>query len=631
MARKTKAERLRRYQHQVELAQAWRKESGYDDLWSRLISLYQGKHFTGLSNEDRIAINISFATINVIFPAISVNHPKITVQANEQSNEDRSLFAQAILNFWWHHHDFHKPFRRASKDFLILGHGWMKIGWKTVEGQREMSEAEVDDAYMSALSERDAFATENPDMAYTAPTNEEIAASLVESMTVDVVIEDRPYMERVSPFDMFVDPDATCLEDATWIAQRLVRSLEDVREDKRYKQSVRLNLSGVSMAPIDMNRQDKKKFQDETMKVIIWEHYDLRTGMLCIFAEGSDDYLVSPMKIPYAVGHPYAMVRNYDVPDQFYPIGDLEMLEPMQLELNATRTALMNNRKSYARKYLYRKSGFGEDGVRALRSDTDNTAVPVEDEGRPFTDLIAPMPYIPLANDLYNQSDIISADLREVSGVSEYQRGVSPSVRRTATEAAMIQDATNARSADKLQTIELFISDIARKQLQIAQQFLTGDQMARVTGSQGKTVWLPYTRDDIIGEYDFTVEAGSTQPTNDQQRRQDALAMTSALAPFMDMGVVDPITLAKHIIQEGFGVRGFDKFISADAMKQLEMMKQMKEQELLAAQAQAQQAQMPQGGMGQPTPQAPEAQGPMGVGAPQMDPMSLLMAQQQAQ
>lgn len=627
MARgKTNNERLTRYKNQVEMAQQWRQQEGYDDLWGRLIQLYRGKHFSSMSDEDRIAINISFATINVIFPAISVARPKILVKANEQSNDDRSLFAQAILNYWWGHYDFHAPFRRASKDYLILGHGWMKVGWKTVEGTRLMTEAELDSAYMDEVAKRDEYLAENPDMEGEVPTDDDIAASLVESMNVSMIVEDRPYMERVSPFDMFVDPNATCLDDARWIAQRLVRPLEDVRADKRYRQSARLNVTGTSISPITMDRTQRNRFQDDVQFVTIWEFYDLVTGQMCVFSDNGD-YLVNPMDFPYAVGHPFSMIRNYDVPEHFYPIGDLEMLEPMQLELNATRTALMNNRKQLARKYLYRKSAFGPDGLAALRSDIDNIGVPVEDESRPFGDMVAPMPHIPLSADLYNQSEIISGDIREVSGVSEYQRGVSPQVRRTATEAAMIQDATNARSTDKLRTIESFIRDIARKQLMIAQQFLTGEQMARVTGAQGKTMWLPYTRDDIIGEYDFEVEAGSTQPLNEQQQRQDALMLANTLAPFVQMNIVDPIVLAKHIIQEGFGIRGFDKFIRADALQQLQMQAMAQQQQLMAGAAEAQG--MPPG-MPPGAGQDPNAQGAMGVGAPQMDPMSLLLAQQQA-
>ena len=43
------------------------------------------------------------------------------------------------------------------------------------------------------------------------------------------------------------------------------------------------------------------------------------------------------------------MLRNYDVPDYFYPMGDLESIESLQLELDKTRSQMMNARKRYAR------------------------------------------------------------------------------------------------------------------------------------------------------------------------------------------------------------------------------------------------------------------------------------------
>ena len=55
-----------------------------------------------------------------------------------------------------------------------------------------------------------------------------------------------------------------------------------------------------------------------------------------------------------------------------------------------------------------------------------------------------------------------------------------PETRRTATEASIIADAGNARAADKLAIVELSIGYVARRVLQVMQQFMTGEQMARV-------------------------------------------------------------------------------------------------------------------------------------------------------
>ena len=168
----------------------------------------------------------------------------------------------------------------------------------------------------------------------------------------------------------------------------------------------------------------------------------------------------------------------------------------------------MNDRKRYARKYLYFERSFDGAGREALESEDDGRMVPVVDENRPLQDVVQPMPQVPVSPEIYSYSNIISADINQVSGVSEYAQGGLPETRRTATEASIIADAQNARAADKLAIVEIGISHVARRVVQLLQQFMTGEQVARMTKADGADLWIPYSREDITGEYDFTVEAG---------------------------------------------------------------------------------------------------------------------------
>jgi hypothetical protein len=122
---------------------------------------------------------------------------------------------------------------------------------------------------------------------------------------------------------------------------------------------------------------------------------------------------------------------------------------------------------------------------------------------------------------------------------------------------------SNARSADKLALVEQMISEMARRTVQLAQEFLTTEQIARVVGPDGVPTWVPFDREQIEGEFDFQVEAGSTQPQNESFRRQSAMQMMDAMAPFVEMGVVDPMKLAEHVLRNGFGVKDPGMFIQA--------------------------------------------------------------------
>jgi hypothetical protein len=620
MARKTRAEQLTVINEKLDSSARWRDEMGYDNLWRRMVDLYRGKHWprTTVSREDLIAVNIAFSTVNVIAPAVSVNHPKIVVVPNKPEDEDRAAFVEAVVNHLWRHHDFRTPFRRSVKDFLIFGHGWLKVGWKFLEQERLLGEPERDELFAEATVESDMFAMENPEMAGDLPDREQMLASV--PTTAMTVVEDQPFVERVSPYDIYIDPEATCIEDAQWIAQRIVVSLEEAKKDRRYKPSARKNLQATSLlnpmyAPTD--RQETNQYLAGVVeRTVIYEFYDIANNTLSVLAKDTDEFLVDPMPMPYAYGQPFVMLRNYDVPDHFYPMGDLEAIESLQLELDKTRSQLMNARKRYARKYLYHERSFGPEGREALESEDDGRLVPVVDENKPLSEVVVPMPQIPLSPEIYNLSSIIEQDINTVSGVSEYARGSMPEIRRTATEASIIADAQNARAADKLAIIEISIGHVARRVIQLMQQYMTGEQMAQVSAAGGETLFVPYTRDDIVGEYDFSVEGGSTQPMNETIRKQQAVSLMNAVAPLVGI-VIDPAALAKYVLQTGFGVKNPDKFIMQP--------QQQTPQDAEAAQAEAGAAPMPFG-------QAPIPEGPdMGAFAPTGGVPPELLAQLQGQ
>lgn len=534
MARPTNAELVSKYQSKIRASKKFRQDEGLDETWQRLIRLYRGKHYEYFSNEDRLLVNISFSTVNVIAPSVAVNHPKITVNATKDDSAAQAIIAESVVNYWWRHYKVQPQFRRAVKDFLIVGHAWLKCGYYYVEEERVGTDQEISD--------------------------ESVEGNDVQPTTV--VVEDRPFVERVSPFDVFVDPDSTSMEDIGWIAQRIRRPIKDVKGDKRYNANARSYVQPTSWKKMAVDGAQQEMYDKEEQYVEVWEFYDLRKNTMSVFADACEHFLVSPQKMPYSFGHPFVMLRNYEVPDEFYPIGDLEAIEPLQRELNETRTQMMNHRKRYARKYLYDESRFDNDGRAALESDEDNVLVPVKGDGS-LDNAVYPMPAVITPPEFYNQSSLIRDDISIVSAVSEYQAGQMPEIRRTATEASIIADAGNARAADKLAIIELTIAEVARRMVQLAQQYMTGEQVIRIVGQNGEPLWLKFDSDYIAGEFDFEVEGGSTQPNNESFRRQSAIQLMDAMAPFLQMGVVDPRAVATHILQFGFGVKSPERFLMA--------------------------------------------------------------------
>jgi hypothetical protein len=569
MAKKSAYDSLKHYKQRLEASKRWRKDDGYDATWRRMTDMYKGLQYEDFRTEDRLSINIAFATINIIAPNISVNYPKISVNATNPANAANAVIAEAVVNYWWRYKDIRTEFRRAVKDSLTCGHGWVKVGYRFVE-EEQVNEGE-------ALDPIDGN----------------------EITPITVVVEDSPFAERVSPMDVFVDPDATSMHDIKWIAQRIRRPMADVKSDKRYSKAAREQIQTMAVSRYS-DDPSKKKIYDKTEGYAeIWEYYDISTKTMSVFCDSADQFLIKPTPMPYSFGQPFVMLRNYDVPDHFYPIGDLESIEPLQRELNETRTQMMNHRKKYSRKYLYKESAFDNLGRTALESDEDNVMVPViSDEA--LSSIVAAFPAVINPSDFYDQTQMIIGDIDRVSGVSEIQRGGTSEIRRTATESSLVQDASNARTADKLAMIEQAISECGRRMVALARQFMTGEQVARVIGKDGEPVWIQYDRDYLEGDFDFEVVAGSTQPHNESFRRQMALQMVDAMAPFAGAGIIDMPKLAAYVLQQGFGVKNPDEFI---------------------AQPQAPMG-APEGAGAPPVPAIPEQMPPQG-GAGPMDPAQL--------
>ena len=90
------------------------------------------------------------------------------------------------------------------------------------------------------------------------------------------------------------------MDDARWIAQKIVRPLEDAQKDQRYKPSVRKRLdadAGVNPQYVSQYENERNRVLDED-RVTIWEFYDIAENTMSVFSENSDSFLVDPVPMP---------------------------------------------------------------------------------------------------------------------------------------------------------------------------------------------------------------------------------------------------------------------------------------------------------------------------------------------
>jgi len=569
--------RLERYRSQIKASQKWRKDKHEED-WRDFINLYANEHFKDrigeFDDDHQVSIGIVFSTINTIYPSVSIARPKITVEATHPDLIEPAETVEAVINYWWRHFGFQDEFRQGVKDYLILGHGWLKTTYLFEEQEVARDSDDLQQELMQKLTEKYTAVAMSPADEALFPSDQEIADLL--PTTKKQVLEDHPTVERVSPFDMFVDPDATRLFDARWIAQRIAVPASEVknRKDWSAKQRKEILASKGDIKEED-GFYDDQVDKDESY-VFVYEHYNLVEGTICTFTlDGSDDFLKDPKQIPYEFGHPFIMLRNYEVPERFYPMGEIECMEPLQLELDMTRSAQLRDLLNHVRKYASRKGTMDQENIERLATGRDGEMILLEESAPDdVTKALIQLPTMDIPQQTYQMSEIIGDDLTRVSGVSDYAMGSMPEIRRTATEAGIIQDSANARAADKLAQIEIALAFVARRICQLGQQYLSVEQVAKIVGEDGSVTWVQFDKEAIQGEFDFEIEAGSTQPQNETFRRQSALQLMDAVssplfapqpnAMGMMVPIIDARKLAEHVLRYGFGIKNAQEFLAPE-------------------------------------------------------------------
>jgi hypothetical protein len=566
---------LRKYRKCVESAQKWRADE-YDEEWRSFINLYANKHFIedewdDFSESHKISVGVSFSTINIIYPSVSIARPKVTVTATHPGMIDIAETAEAVVNYWWRHYDYQDEFRQCVKDYLIVGHGWIKTTYLFAEEEKPRSEDEIRGEISEMLAQKYEAVDNNPQDEYLYPSDEEIIDGV--PTVKKVVLEDHPQLERVSPFDMYVDPDASRLFDARWIAQRIAVPVEEAKKRKDWNAKARQELCDSAKQVQESDGAFEDQIDPDQKFVIIYEYYNLTENTVCTFGLKGDSFLSEPAPIKYSFGHPFVMLRNYEVPEKLYPMGELECLKPLQLELDFTRSAQLRDLLGHTRQHIIRKGTLDTENMQRLSAGRDGELVLAEETAPDdLSRAIAAVPVNDIPQHTFQMSEVIQGDMTRTSGVSDYAMGAMPEIRRTATEAGIIQDSANARAADKLAQIELTLAKLARRILQLGQEFLTVESTARIAGEDGSVQWVEFDKEAIQGEFDFEIEAGSTQPQNETFRRQSALQLMDAMsspmfAPQPDpmtgmpVPIVDPRKLAEHVLRYGFGIKNPQDFL----------------------------------------------------------------------
>ena len=537
---------------QAVIRDAIRRMEPVHSHWRMLESLYRTGAQRELTQLDLSRIlpfpspGVFLRTVNMILPhftmiinTVSARDPKfvVTPVGGDLENVERNAqIAQAVLAYFWKRGDATATLRDMTQDMVILGNGFAKVGWSytetTVDRAPEDYDNELTDRIMVAQEEAAAMGM---------PLDEAQVAEIVESISLNqqLVEEDEPYVEYVSPYDIFLPANARRMNTARWVAQRVRLPLSEVKNnpmfDKQAVEDLKADTGYADSETVVLYEQRSESLPAAFSHVTLIEFYDMVEGTLCVFQLDGEKYLFHG-KNPHAHRYPpFVHMRNFsDGGNSVWAFGDLENIAGLQLMINEIMVAELNDLKRVGNKYFINKKVITPELQKALSDNRPDQVIPLELPGNvSINEVLVPVQRMATPADNYMMEDKLQGYMQRILGVTDFQVGNIGAANRTpATAAAAVEGAATTRSMDKMTNVEKASREIAVRMLGLCQQFLDNAKAIRIAGPNAPT-WLQITEDDIDGEFFIDVEGGSTQAINPATRYRQGQEMITQIVPML--------------------------------------------------------------------------------------------------
>lgn len=497
---------------------------------------------------DQTTVNMVLPHANIMLASIVANDPRYLVEpvGGGEEAELAARVTEHALHHFWRRARATRDIADATWDMTILGNGFSKVGWAFEEGEVEKPAAEFE-AEVARQIEADRRLAVLGDREPTAP---EVLAERVSSV-LPTAFRDEPYVEYVSPYDVFVPPNARRMWESRWVAHRLSLPIDEVEGNDSFKiPKGGLNTdgtAGVGREQAEWRRKaaeerDAGESGDALDTVTLFEFYDLRSHTMLVFQLDAEEPLFSG-PIPWAHKYPpFVHFANYRPNGtEFWAFGDLESIAHIQGMLNEFVTEQVGNVRRSGNKYMVDSRAITPELIAALESDEPDVVAAVDLPGSmTLSDVVMPVQRLPLPGDVYAGKAEMEEYLRKIMGVSEFGAGGSGADRMSATAAALVDGVSTMRATSKVASVEAGAAEVGQLIVLLMQEFLTEEVAVRVSGTAG-AAWPKVSSEDIAGDFLVTVEGGSTKSVNPATRENRGMRSLTEVAPMLAQLGFDPV------------------------------------------------------------------------------------------
>lgn len=534
-------QQVQKLHDRLSVARRWRDQVSSENNWENLLNEIKGKYDVVLGNLAVPPINEMFAYKDSTLANLYYKDPYITVNAKKDATILSAYILEAGVNHLWKELKLKQDIELQITDALFVGHAWNKVGNNTkTSGSGDLLK----------------------------------------------IVEDSIYANRVSWRDMYMNVGCkNPPKDNIWIAQRIYRPTEDVKKDYP---KVAKRLTGSSYPNIDIKYMKNILYKEDFNYTAIYEIWDAHERMIYTIAdEINDRYLEDPRPWPdYLDEFPYQFLSFHNIPDEPYPQSDVGPWEPLVKEKIKLFTMCLNFAKRWNRQILIKTGTMGLQDLDKFEKGIEGSILSAKTTGD-IQQAIKMIDWGSMPPDFFMLLDRLDATIDKIRGFSAFmQGGTTRTGTRTADELNLIKGGADARTDKKQDRIENHCGAIARHLIMQMKSNFDVPFIAKITGKeppeiiqafQDQGIYDPasqtikFTKDQIQGEFDAGIKAGSTLPLDKGTRDTILNKVYQMSIPLASAPNIPPFIgeIVKELLRD-YEIKGLEVAFDQQAQSQQE-------------------------------------------------------------
>jgi len=487
----------------------------------------------GEEAESSVRTNLIFATQATLLPHIYAKNPEISAAPTEAVDskeyeliKDFCATAQVILNrVFVEGGKLKKRAKSNVRSAMATSVGWLKLGFQESLAGDPLILRRVNDVQDNLRRIEHLATQKDEDVERLQVRREELRQqerALMESN--EVKIFKGLVIDRVQTEDILILDESIIDFDDYAHAKKIAHGIW-MTDDEYAETFGGTPPTGATQysRPGESADNPVTNFGDADKKHIfrrVWEVWDHTCNSVFTVCEGGSGYSrppFSPPKQPERWFPFYALGFNL-VEGRWRPLSDIELLKKLEEEYNTTRTLFAEARKEAIPVWVFRKGGnLTEEDITKLSNRTARQWIGVEGNPQvPLKEDILQMPGVEIDPAAYDVT-IIRNDMDMLVGLSDASRA-NLIEAKTATEAEIMRQSLQLRVAERQDSNEDLISEMANDSLEIMLQRFTKDEVMQIAGPEA--VWPEMDVQTIFHKIGVAVRAGSTGKPNLEKERE---------------------------------------------------------------------------------------------------------------